>query len=191
MSKSPKLTREEFLRICGRTAGIVLLGGAAGALTTKTLARQARGGTVWQIDPAKCNQCGQCATHCVLDHSAVKCFHCFQMCGYCELCTGFFEPEPNALTEAAENQVCPVGALKRRFVEEPYFEYQIDEARCTGCGRCVKGCTQFGNGSLYLQVRHDLCVNCNVCNIGANCPAQAFVRVPASDPYIQRLGRNS
>ncbi|NQU43613.1 ferredoxin [bacterium] len=188
MSKKT-LTREGFLKLCGRTAGIILLGGTAGGLAAKSIARNAKEGTVWQIDPTKCNQCGRCATHCVLDQSAVKCFHHFPMCGYCDLCTGFFEAEPHALNEGAENQLCPIGALKRRFVEDPYFEYVVDEELCVGCARCVKGCTQFGNGSLYLQVRHDLCMNCNQCNIAANCPAEAFVRVPANDPYIPRLGR--
>jgi electron transport complex protein RnfB len=163
---------------------VLAVGGGAGAL----LARQGRAGEmVWQIDPTRCNQCGQCATHCVLDQSAVKCFHEFRMCGYCELCTGFFDPQPNELHEGAENQLCPVGALKRRFVEEPYFEYTIDEQLCTGCGRCVEGCARFGNGSLYLQVRHDLCQHCNECAIAAACPSDAFIRVPADRPYINRM----
>jgi len=61
----------------------------------------------------------------VLDHSAVDCVHNFAMCGYCDLCTGYFEPESNALNSGAENQLCPVGAIKRTFIEEPYFEYEI------------------------------------------------------------------
>ncbi|OPZ13138.1 MAG: 4Fe-4S dicluster domain protein [candidate division BRC1 bacterium ADurb.BinA364] len=178
-----KLTRDEFLRRFGRGAGVFLLGGLAGGLG----ARKARGGTVWQIDPAKCTQCGRCATHCVLDQSAVKCFHSFPMCGYCDLCTGFFEPEPIELFEGAENQLCPMGAIVRRFVEDPYFEYQIDESLCIGCGVCVKGCTQFGNGSLYLQINHGLCDNCNECAIARACPSKAIVRIPASHPYIPRL----
>jgi electron transport complex protein RnfB len=48
----------------------------------------------------------------------------------------------------------------------------------------VKGCQAFGNGSLYLQVRHDRCLNCNECSIAARCPADAFVRIPAGKPYI-------
>jgi electron transport complex protein RnfB len=179
-----KLTRQQFLSLCGRGTLLLLLGGGIGGLTL----RRARAGTLWQIDPNRCIQCGQCATHCVLEQSAVKCFHTFQMCGYCELCTGFFGAQPNVLDEGAENQICPVGAIKRRYVEDPYFEYQIDEARCIGCGRCVKGCKQFGNGSLYLQVRHDTCINCNQCSIAAACPSSAFVRVPADKPYIPRLG---
>lgn len=185
MSDQPKepMTRGQFLNLCGRTAVALTLGG----VTTTLALRRAGGENLWQIDPNKCIQCGQCATHCVLDQSAVRCFHAFRMCGYCELCTGFFEPQPNALNEGAENQACPVGAIQRRYVTDPYFEYQIDEEKCTGCAQCVKGCRQFGNGSLYLQVRRDLCMDCNHCAIAENCPADAFVRVPASRPYISPL----
>jgi len=182
-----KYSRHEFISQCGRGASFLLLGGAAGVLGT----RAARGGTVWQIDPRKCRQCGQCATHCVLDQSAVRCFHTYEMCGYCELCTGFFEPEPNALNEGAENQICPVNAIIRKYVDDPYFQYTIDESLCIGCARCVKGCVQFGNGSLYMQVRHDICVNCNECAIAAACPADAFIRLPANDPYFKRLAKKA
>jgi len=53
-----------------------------------------------------------------------------------------------------------------------------------GCGKCVKGCKTFGNGSLFLQVRHDRCLNCNECSIAAACPSGAFKRVPADKPYL-------
>jgi Na+-translocating ferredoxin:NAD+ oxidoreductase subunit B len=139
---------------------------------------------VWQLDPAKCIQCGRCATNCVLSPSAVKCTHVFAMCGYCDLCGGYFKPDTKILTTGAENQLCPTNALKRRFVEDPFFEYTIDEKLCIGCGKCVKGCGAFGNGSLQLQVRHDRCVNCNQCSIDRNCPAEAFSRIPAKDPYL-------
>jgi len=101
---------------------------------------------VWQIDPYKCIQCGKCATECVLSTSAVRCFHAFAVCGYCDLCTGFFEAQPNALNTGAENQLCPTAAIKRSFVEDPYFQYTIDRDLCIGCSKCVKGCTMFGNG---------------------------------------------
>ncbi len=139
---------------------------------------------VWQIDPYKCIACGNCATHCVLDPSAVKCVNSFPMCGYCDLCTGYFPPEPVALNTGAENQLCPTGAIIRKLVEEPYYEYTIDEELCIACGKCVIGCAAFGNGSLYLQVRHDRCLNCHECSIAIACPSQAFVRVPASQPYL-------
>lgn len=183
-SGKERLTRQQFLSLCGRGIGLLVLGGTMGSLAV----RRAKAGTVWQIDPTKCTHCGQCATKCVLEQSAVRCFHSFSMCGYCELCTGFFEPQPNALTEGAENQLCPTGAIKRRYVDDPYYEYTIDETRCNGCARCVKGCSQFGNSSLYLQVRQDICKNCNQCAIAAACPSGAFVRLPAVKPYISRPG---
>ncbi len=161
-------------------AGVVLTGSLAAA----GLSRSAKGGSVWQLDPDKCIQCGRCATECVLTPSAVKCVHAYSMCGYCELCFGYFLPGANELSEAAENQTCPTGAIKRTFIEEPYFEYTIDEDLCIGCGKCVKGCNTFGNGSLFLQVRHDRCVNCNQCSIATACPSGAYGRVPADKPYL-------
>jgi electron transport complex protein RnfB len=116
--------------------------------------------------------------------SAVKCVHAFNLCGYCDLCGGYLKPDPNARTTAAENQLCPTAAIKRKYIEDPYFEYEIDEALCIGCAKCVAGCTSFGNGSLHLQVRHDLCKNCNECAIARVCPAEAFQRVPISSPYL-------
>lgn len=164
------------------------LRGAAAAAGGLAVWRAAREDMVWQLDPDKCVQCGQCATKCVLGPSAVKCVHTFAMCGYCKLCFGYFQPGVRSLDTAAENQLCPSGAIKRTFVEDPYFEYTIDENLCIGCGKCVKGCNAFGNGSLHLQVRHNRCVNCNDCSIARACPAGAYKRVPVSRPYLLRGG---
>lgn len=180
--KATKYTRRDLLRAGAGGACLLGLGGLAAAL----LRRGGGEDLVWQIDPDKCIQCGRCSTNCVLKPSTVKCVHSFALCGYCERCFGFFDPKTNEFTSAAENQTCPTGAITRKFVETPYYQYAIDESLCIGCGKCVAGCGQFGNGSLHLQVRHDRCLNCNDCRIAANCPAQAFVRVPASRPYLFR-----
>ena len=164
----------------GRGASVFAIGGAVGALGTRWTGSQ----MVWQIDPFKCTQCGQCATRCVLDQSAVKCVHDFPMCGYCKICFGYFQTNPVAVDSAAENQMCPTGAIARTYVEYPYYQYTIDEGLCNGCGKCVKGCQQFGNASIYLQVRHDVCLDCNECTIALDCPADAFVRLPGSSPYV-------
>jgi electron transport complex protein RnfB len=176
-----KIDRRLFLGDGARVVGAMSLGGFAFFLA----GRHGRADEmVWQIDPDTCIACGNCATYCVLDESAVKCFHAHAMCGYCELCTGYFEPEPNDLNSGAENQLCPTGAILRTFVEAPYYEYKIDKPLCIGCGKCVKGCNAFGNGSLYLQVDHDRCVNCNECAIAVACPSRAFVRLPSANPYL-------
>ncbi len=173
--------RREFLSSGLRGLSLVGLGGIVGSLIASARGAEA---TFWQIDPEKCIFCGQCATDCVLDESAVKAVHAHDMCGYCDLCTGYFEPDPNDLNTGAENAMCPTGAIKRNFVEDPYFEYTVDEPLCIGCARCVKGCTMFGNGSLFLQIRHDRCIDCNECSIAIGCPADAFVKQKGDQPYV-------
>jgi electron transport complex protein RnfB len=140
--------------------------------------------SVWQLDPSKCIQCGRCAENCVVTPSAVKVTHVYAMCGYCDLCGGYLKPGTKNISTAAEAQLCPTSAIRRKFVEDPFYEYTIDEDLCIGCGKCVKGCSAFGNGSLQLQVHHDICVNCNQCSIATHCPADAFSRVSVHTPYL-------
>jgi len=176
------ITRRQFLGHCLRGAGVLAIGGLTGLLTREGRAEN----MVWQIDPHRCIGCDLCAKNCVLKPSAVKCVHEFKMCGYCELCFGYLADVRPGDTPGAANERCPTGAIQRAFVEAPYFQYTIDEQKCFGCGLCVKGCRTFGNSSLCLQVRHDRCVNCNECAIARQCPADAFRRVPASQPYLLR-----
>ncbi len=181
MDKSQKeVPRRRILKDGLRSFSLLCLGGVAGYTFQGSQTKE----YVWQIDPYKCIACGNCAINCVLEMSAVKCVNTYAMCGYCKLCTGFFDPNPKSLDTGAENQLCPTGAIIRNFVEDPYYEYKIDEDLCIGCGKCVIGCKAFGNGSFYLQVRHDICVNCNECAIAASCPSNAFTRVPKDDPYL-------
>lgn len=171
--------RRNFLATSLRAAGVLAVGGLIGSL-----ARARAGGTVWQIDPEKCVHCDRCATLCVLSPSAVKCVHAYALCGYCDFCFGYFRDQRADNTTGAENQRCPTDAIRRTFIEDPYYQYVIEEERCIGCAICVKGCTAFGNGSLFLQIRHDRCVNCNQCAIATACPAEAIRRVPADRPYL-------
>lgn len=181
MDKKKSLyNRRDFLRQ-GLWAGCFAgLAGTGAVLAAKSQKPK----HVWQIDPYKCTACGKCATACVLQESAVKCIHAYSLCGYCDLCRGYFRTESKELNTAAENQLCPRGAIKRTYVDDPYFEYSIDESRCDGCARCVNGCAKFGNGSLFLQIRHDRCVNCNDCTIVSVCPGNAISRVSAEHPYL-------
>lgn len=175
-----KVDRRGFLKAVARAIGALGLGVGVGAVA----ARGEKDELVWQIDPEKCIACGNCATACVLTPSASRCVHDIEICGFCDFCFGYFAEVRPGDKETAENLRCPTDAIIRNFVEEPYYEYLIDEPKCVGCAICVEGCQQYGNGSLVMQVRHNYCVNCNECAIAAQCPADAFVRVPASEPYL-------
>lgn len=188
MSDSKKhLTRRDFVNRTCKGATFFLLGGVAGKVLSNSSAQE----MVWQIDPSKCVQCGKCATHCVLTPSASRCVHSYPMCGYCRICSGFFPTDVAVLDEGAENQICPTDAIKRKFVEEPYYEYSVDRELCIGCARCVKGCTAYGNGSLYMQIQRDLCVDCNECSIALVCEGKAISRIPADAQYVPKKGYDS
>lgn len=178
--------RREFLAHLGRGAGVLMIGGMIGTLVTQTrrTAGDTASVTLWQVDPQKCIQCGKCATNCVLSQSASRCFHAFVFCGYCDLCTGYFNSDALSLDTAAENQICPTAAIKRKFIEDPYFEFRIERDLCIGCARCVKGCVAYGNGSLHMQIDQDVCVHCNQCSIAAVCPSQAISKVTPEFKYI-------
>jgi len=179
-SENSRVNRRKFITKTFRYGIAVGVCGVGAVLAAK----DSKDELVWQLDAAKCVQCGRCATNCVLTPSAVKCMHVYDMCGYCDLCSGYFRVDTKDLTTGAENQLCPTSAIERKFIEDPYFEYHIKEELCIGCGKCVEGCGAFGNGSLQLQVNHNLCVNCNQCSIARDCPAEAFSRVPSSEPYM-------
>ena len=186
---SERSTRRQFIDGSFRILGFAGIGGAAGLLT-----RRASGNAVFQVDPFKCTACDLCRTSCVLSLSAVKAVNDFDKCGYCMLCPAYYDvmsqPDEKGIPAG---KVCPQDALKRRVVgredpEDPnnnYYEYTVDEARCNGCGKCVKACKPpMGNGSLRLEIRYDRCVECNQCGILLACPSTAIVRVltPGTSP---------
>lgn len=183
LKKGAPINRREFFKTSAQRILLALLGLL---FISRFFKRFSWGNYVWQIDPEKCVKCGRCATSCILNPSAVKCVHEFDICGYCNLCFGYFQPGAAKLTEDAENQLCPTHALKRKFIEEPFFEYSIDETLCIGCAKCVQGCNLFGNGSLFLQVRHDRCQNCNECSIARDCAGRAYKRVPLKKAYFKK-----
>jgi electron transport complex protein RnfB len=186
MSTRSPITRKKFLRMLGSALAGTALASLCGISLKRILSGESS--YFWQIDPAKCTYCGRCETACVLPVSAVKCVHANRVCGYCDLCGGYYRTNVKDLNTAAENLRCPTGAIKRAYVEDPYFEYTIDERLCNGCGKCAKGCNSFGNGSLYLQVKQDLCKNCNECKISNSCPSGAIQRVPYAMAYILKDG---
>ena len=89
---------------------------AVGAVSGMALFRARAATHVWQLDPDKCAQCGRCETACVLTPSAVKAVHAYALCGYCKLCGGYHQPQAKRIDTAAENQLCPAGAITRTFI---------------------------------------------------------------------------
>lgn len=159
-----QVSRRGFLLWSARSvAALALLGGSG------FLLRKHRRHRLYQIDPAKCTQCGRCATACVRTPSAVKCVNQFDICGYCDYCYGYYQGEMNN-----RELRCPYDAIVRKQVGDGVYEYTINEDKCIGCGVCVTNCRTLGNGSLYLQIRHDLCRECNQCAIADACPANAI-----------------
>ena len=73
-----KTDRRGFFRDGARTVGSIALGTAAGFLAGR---KGRKDEYVWQIDPDQCMACGNCATYCVLDISAVKAVQFYPMCG--------------------------------------------------------------------------------------------------------------
>ncbi len=184
MTSEEQQGRRVFLADGLRVAGVAVAATLGGFLAGR---RGYAGENRWQIDPDKCVACGNCATHCVLDESAVKCVQCFDMCGYCNRCTGYYTLDGlDSRDTAAEDLLCPTEALERIFVDgkagQNFYEYIVKTEACIGCALCVKGCALM-NGSLYLQVMHDRCVNCNECAIAVACPSDAFLQIPSETPY--------
>lgn len=196
---SEKITRREAMEMAGRTVVAACLGG-----TTLYLGRRAWGQDGWQLNPAACIDsqvglsdalvCERCAASCVLPLSAVRAVNDHSKCGRCCICPAYFDvksavgpdglPSEKACPRDAIQRV-PIGEIDPKDPANNYYEYIIDEKLCNGCGRCVFGCKEpAGLGSIRLEVRHNLCVNCNRCSIAAACPAQAYQRTPLGRPWV-------
>ena len=192
-----KKTRREFLGNAVRGAALAGLGGGSTFLAIK-----ARKAYAWQLDTAKCvnsrlgavgvDVCELCATECVVTLSAVRAVNNYAKCGRCYICPAYFDIKSAVDAEGLPSQkLCPTDAIERKPIGEvdPYdpannfYEYVIDEARCNGCGRCVMGCKEpAGLGSIMLEVRYELCLDCNRCSIAIACPDDAYVQEePAGD----------
>jgi len=148
----------------------------------------------WKINPEKCRFCGRCATSCVRSPSAVKAVNDLKKCSYCVACYGHVRDTlaESEKIDAAEG-VCPRKAVVRKPLAggpSGFFTYTIDASKCVGCGSCAKLCNEFGNKSMFLIIRPDLCLVCNQCSIVAACPHGAVERVhmsPTDDFRGERL----
>jgi len=190
---SDQKTRRQILTSTVRGAGLLTLGGAAVYLGSKTETEGA-----WQIDPEKCvnirlgatnhDVCELCAENCVLPISAVRADNDHLKCGRCCICPAYYDiTSPMDQDGLPSQKLCPRDAIERKaigFVDEydplnNFYEYTIDEELCNGCGRCAMGCKEpAGLGSIRIEVRHNLCLQCNRCTIAEECPDDAYRQEP-------------
>lgn len=191
MSEQPN--RRDVLKLVARSTGFVILGSTATYLTV-----HAGDDGVWQVVPDKCvnirlgatgiEACELCATACVRPLSAIRAVNEFKLCGRCCICPAYYDIAsavgPDGLPT---RKLCPRDAIERVAIgdvdpDDPlnnFYEYKIDEAKCNGCGKCVMGCKEpAGLGSIKLEVKHDLCLDCNRCSIAQVCPDEALIREP-------------
>ncbi len=193
---SEKKSRREALGLAARGVALVGLGGAA-----IHLFRRPAGESAWQLDPNKCvnsqlgvvgvEACDVCAVECVLPLSAVRAINESAICGRCYICPAYFDVKSAVDEEGLPSEkLCPRDAIERYPIgwvdpDDPannYYEYVIDEERCNGCGLCVMACKEpAGLSSIQLEVRHDLCVDCNRCTISGVCPEDALDRILPED----------
>jgi len=196
MKKKDGYTRREMLTTAARGAALVGLAGTAGVLALKANKTYA-----WAIVPDKCVNsklgvlgveiCELCATECVLTLSAVRAVNTFSECGRCYICPSYYKITSAVGPDGLPTEkVCPRDAIKREAIgwidpDDPannFYEYTIDEKLCNGCGRCVMECKEpAGLGSIRLEVRHNVCLDCNRCSIATACPEEAYERRSPTD----------
>jgi len=192
---SDKYSRREILGHAARGAALLGLTGTAGILSLKAYKTYA-----WSIDTGKCinsklgavgiEVCELCATDCVLTLSAVRAVNEFKACGRCYVCPAYYKITSAVGPDGLPSEkVCPRDAIERKAIgwidpDDPannFYEYTIDEEKCNGCGRCILECKEpAGLGSIRLEVRHNVCLDCNRCSIATACPEEAYERRPLS-----------
>lgn len=201
---SEGMTRRDAIGKVVRGSVLIGLGSTAGFLVKK-----ADGQIVWQVDASRCvnsrlgeagaEVCTLCTTECVVNQSAVRAVNNFKECGRCYICPAYYNIK-SAVDEKGlpSEKLCPRDAIERKPIgyidpDDPannFYEYVIDEAKCDGCGLCVKGCREpLGLGSIILKVRYDLCVDCNRCAISIACPKDAIDQRPVPEALEPTMAR--
>ena len=165
------------------------------------LVKKANGQVVWQVDASRCTNsrlgeigggtCNLCTTECVVALSAVRAVNEHDRMRPLQHLPGIFQHHQcGGRTGLPSEKLCPRDAITRKPIgkadpEDPannFYDYIIDEAKCDGCGKCVKQCREpLGLGSIVLRVRYDKCVDCNKCAISRACPKDALIQMPVTE----------
>lgn len=74
--------------------------------------------------------------------------------------------------------LCPLGAIYGLFHPIAFYRYQIDESRCTSCGKCQKVCKM--DLAVWKNPNSIECIRCGDCI--RSCPHQALSR----KTFVQR-----
>lgn len=61
------------------------------------------------------------------------------------------------------NTICPVGTVLGLLSRFSLFKVSIDEDKCTGCGRCVRGCKSSCIDGVNHTIDYSRCVDCFDC----------------------------
>ena len=61
------------------------------------------------------------------------------------------------------NTICPVGTLLSFMSRFSMFRVQIDESKCTGCGKCGRGCKASCIDTKNHKIDYSRCVDCFDC----------------------------
>lgn len=61
------------------------------------------------------------------------------------------------------NTICPVGTVLGLLSRFSLLKVSIDEDKCTGCGRCVRGCKASCIDGINHTIDYSRCVNCFDC----------------------------
>ena len=79
----------------------------------------------------------------------------------------------------------PTGPMLRGEDDGPVADRAAGQRAAAAVAEAAKGrSTDPEAHRLFLQARHDRCLNCNECSIARSCPADAYRRVPVATPYI-------
>ena len=113
----------------------------------------------------------------------------YARCGRCCICPAYYDVKSETGRDGLPTRkLCPRDAIERKAIGEVdpddplnnFYDYIIDEVKCNGCGECVMACKEpAGLSSIRLEVRYDLCTDCNRCSIAQTCPDDAVNRQPA------------